>query len=81
MADTREDIGEFYPGGEVVPKRPIKADNNYITVGADQYIKSEIVDGVQHYTKLAMVNHAELGWTLTTDGDYILVDGEFVAAE
>lgn len=51
---------------------------SYVTKGSDQYLKTQVVDDVQHYTKLAMVNHEQLGWTLTTDGDYILIDGEFV---
>ena len=45
--------------------------------GDDTYIKSELVDGTQHYKKLVIVNNERIGWAFDLQGDYVLVDGEF----
>lgn len=73
--------GDFEVVQASVSAMPGDPTASYVTKGGDQYLKTQVVDDVQHYTKLSMVNHEQLGWTLTTDGDYILVDGEFVEAE
>lgn len=79
--DERRDPGQYYPGGDVVPVRPIKADGNYVTMGADQYIKSEIVDGVQHYKKVVLAYDADMeDWGFNLTGDYILSGSSFVEA-
>ena len=44
--------------------------------GDDVYLKSEIVNGVQHYKRMAIVNNPRVGWAYGLVGDYILVDGE-----
>ncbi len=55
--------------------------NAFIRKGDDMYLKTEVVDEVQHYTLASMVNHPQLGWAIQTSGDYILnASGEFVAA-
>ena len=48
--------------------------------GDDIYIKTSIVEGAQHYTKMEMVYDARVGWGATWSGDYVLVDGEFQEA-
>lgn len=74
-------VGDFEVAQASASAMPGDPTASYVTKGGDQYLKTQVVDDVQHYTKLSMVNHEQLGWTLTTDGDYILVDGEFVEAE
>lgn len=54
---------------------------NNTSKGDDTYIKSEIVDGTQHYKKLVIVNNERIGWAFDLQGDYVLVDGEFQEAE
>lgn len=58
---------------------PGDVSKTYQTLGGDEYLKTQVVDGVQHYTKLSMVYNEQLGWALHTDGDYVLENGEFVA--
>ena len=51
----------------------------YMTKGSDVYLKSEIVDGVQHYVKQRMVNDPEIGWGAIWEGSFVLsAEGEFV---
>lgn len=52
----------------------------YVLKGSDVYFKSRVVDGVQHYVKQEMEYDAEIGWGANWTGDYILVNGEYVAA-
>lgn len=52
--------------------------SGYEARGEDVYLRTEVVDGVQHYTKQVMVYDAAIGWGATWEGDYILTDGEFV---
>lgn len=50
----------------------------FVVKGSDVYLKTIVVDGVQHYIKQKMVNDPEIGWGAEWNGDYILVNGEFV---
>lgn len=50
----------------------------YQLKGSDQYLKSFVVSGVQHYKKVVITNDARVGWAFDLEGDYILVDGSFV---
>lgn len=50
----------------------------FVVKGDDVYLKSEIVDGVQHYVVQVIEYDPEIGWGANWIGDYILVDGEFV---
>ena len=45
--------------------------------GDDIYLKTQIIDGVQHYKRMALVYDERVGWAFDRIGDYILVDGEF----
>lgn len=59
------------------PGDPTKA---FVLKGDDVYLKSENVEGVQHYVRQSMEYDSEIGWGANWTGDYILVDGEFVPA-
>jgi len=61
---------------------PGTPSNHYAVKGGDLYLKTQLVEGVQHYTKQSMVFDAEIGWGAEWTGDYILgSDGEFVEVE
>lgn len=48
-------------------------------LGADQYHKSEIVDGVQHYKRVEIRYDADMAdWGFILVGDFILENGEMV---
>lgn len=53
---------------------------HYQVVGADEYHKSVVVGGVQHYKKVTIAYDAEMGdWGFNLSGDYIIsADGEYV---
>lgn len=56
--------------------------SHYIEKGDDLYVKTQIVDGVQHYTKQTMAFDPEIGWGAEWSGDYILdASGNFVEVE
>lgn len=51
----------------------------YQVSGGDVYLKSRIVEGVQHYVRQSMVYDARIGWGAEWGGDYIkTADGGFV---
>lgn len=67
----------------IVPSSPsaVKGggDAAYVAKGSDVYLKSTVVDGVQHYVKQTMAYDPDIGWGAIWDGDYILsAEGEFV---
>lgn len=81
--DLREDAGEFYPGGTVIPKVPetpiAGGGSGDVALGGDQYFKSEIVDGVQHYKRVEIRYDADMAdWGFVLVGDFVLEDGEMV---
>ena len=47
---------------------------NYQTRGGDLYLKTQIVDGIQHYTKQVMEYDPDIGWGASWTGDYIKDD-------
>ena len=57
------------------PGNPSRA---FVVKGDDVYLKSEVVEGVQHYVEQVMENNPEIGWGANWIGDYILDNGEFV---
>lgn len=58
---------------------PGTPSSRYALKGGDLYLKTQVLDGVQHYTKQSMVYDAEIGWGAEWTGDYIMgADGEFV---
>ena len=69
---------EIHPDSpRATPGDPSKG---YVVKGDDIYLKSQVVEGVQHFVKQTMEYDAEMGaWGATWSGDYILVDGEYVA--
>ena len=52
----------------------------FVVKGDDVYLRSEVVEGVQHYVKQEMEHDPEIGWGANWTGDYILDNGEFVPA-
>ena len=53
----------------------------YVVKGEDIYLKSRLIDGVQHFVKMAMEYDEDIGWGATWGGDYILEGGNYVAVE
>lgn len=54
----------------------------YIVKGGDLYVKSKVVDAIQHYVKQSMEYDPEIGWGANWGGDYVLsADGQFVPYE
>ncbi len=74
-------FGDFEVVQATANATPGDPTSNFIAKGSDQYWKSEVVDGVQHYKRVMIVNNPRIGWGFDLEGDYILVNGEFVAAE
>lgn len=58
--------------------QPGDPSKGYVVKGDDVYLKSEIVEGVQHYVRQSMEYDSEIGWGANWTGDYVLVNGEFV---
>lgn len=61
--------------------QPADPSRAYVTKGDEVYVKSRVVESVQHYVKQVMEYDADIGWGATWTGDYILVNGEFTEAE
>ena len=58
---------------------PGSANTFYAVKGSDCYIKSVVVNGMQHYVKQTVMFDPEIGWGADWSGDYILDDsGEFI---
>ena len=61
---------------------PGTPSNRYAVKGGDLYLKTQLVEGVQHYTKQTMAFDPEIGWGAEWSGDYILdASGNFVEVE
>lgn len=68
---------EIYPDGQDV--EPGSGPSASPTLGADQYLKSEIVDGVQHYKRVEIRYDADMAdWGFILVGDFILEGNEMV---
>lgn len=58
---------------------PGDPEKSYQIKGEDIFVKTRVIDDVQHYARQQMSYDAEMGaWGADWLGDYILVDGEFV---
>ncbi len=58
---------------------PGDPEKSYQIKGEDIFVKTRVIDDVQHYAHQEMSYDAEMGaWGADWLGDYILVDGEFV---
>ena len=82
--DSRECVarGQFEVVAATADARPGDPNAAYVAKGDSLYVKSAVVDGVQHYLLQSMVYDAEMeAWGAEWTGDYILVDGEFVASD
>ena len=82
--DSREVIarGQFEVVAATADAKPGDPSAAYVSKGDSLYVKSAVIDGVQHYLLQSMVYDAEMeAWGAEWTGDYILVDGEFVAAD
>ena len=67
---------DVQPGG--VGVEPGDASRTFQEKGGDQFIKTEIVEGVQHYAKIELARDPRVNSYLARyTGDYILVDGTF----
>ena len=72
------DIDIAAVSADVPPGDPTKA---FVAKGDDVYLKSQVVEGTQHYVKMTMEYDPEIGWGANWSGDYILVDGNFVEVD
>lgn len=53
---------------------------SYQTLGGDQYLKSEVIDGVQHYKRVEIAYDTDMeDWGFNLTGDYVLSGSSFVA--
>ena len=60
---------------------PSEPSKSIARKGDDLFMKSEFIEGVQHYKRISIVNNPRIGWGFSDpEGDYILVDGEFQEA-
>ena len=91
VATIKTKLGTYLPSTLTVGDLEVKSDSanaqpgdpskSYQVKGADIYVKSQVVEEVQHYKKQVLSYDAEMGaWGTDWTGDYILVDGEFVDA-
>lgn len=53
----------------------------YVVKGSDVYLKSELINGVQHFVRQTMEYDPDIGWGANWGGDFILVAGDFVPYE
>lgn len=61
---------------------PGDPEKSYQIKGEDIFVKTRVIDDVQHYARQEMSYDAEMGaWGADWLGDYILVDGEFIPYE
>ena len=83
--DSREVIGrgQFEVVAASADAQPGDPSAAYVSKGDSLYVKSRVDEqDVQHYLLQSMVYDAEMeAWGAEWTGDYILVDGEFVAAD
>lgn len=62
--------------------RPGDPSKSLVAKGDEVYVKSRVVEDVQHYVRQVMAYDEDMAaWGADWTGDYILVDGQFVAAE
>jgi hypothetical protein len=83
MSDERRDAGEYYPGGKVIPKVPevpiAGGGGGDVTLGGDQYVKGNVVDGVQRYKKMVISYDRDMrDWGLSFVGEFILIGDKMV---
>ena len=61
---------------------PGDPEKSYQIKGEDIFVKTRVIDDVQHYARQEMSYDAEMGaWGADWLGDYILEDGEFIPYE
>ena len=54
---------------------------NYARKGDEQFVRSVVVGDIQHYKKVTISYDEDMEeWGFNLEGDYILVDGEFILA-
>lgn len=72
--------GDFEVLSGSASARPGDPSSHYRTIGDDDFKKSQVVDGVQHFKKVEIAYDEDMGdWGFDLTGDYILsADGEFV---
>lgn len=71
-------VGEFVISQATADAEAGDPVNGCVRKGDDQYLKTNIIDNIQHYARVHMENNATLGWVVASSGDYILnTSGEF----
>lgn len=74
-------VGDLEVKKETADARPGLPSSFYVVKGDKMYLRSQIVNGVQHYVEQAMEFDPDIGWGANWTGDYILdADGNFVPA-
>jgi hypothetical protein len=62
--------------------KPGDPTKSLVAKGDEVFVKSRVVDGVQHFVKQVMSYDADMeAWGADWTGDYVLEDGDFVAVE
>ena len=74
-------VGDFDIVASSADARRGDPDRAFQGKGDDVYLKTEKVEGVQHFTRLECVYNDRIGWGFDRVGDFILVDGEFVEVD
>lgn len=59
------------PGGDT---------GQFVIKGDDVYLKTTVIDGVQHFVRQEMVQNGKYGWAAEWTGDYILSGGNYIPA-
>lgn len=72
-------VGDLYVLQGSPEATPGSGPSSSPTLGADQYLKSEIVDGVQHYKRVEIKYDEDMSdWGFILVGDFILEGNEMV---
>lgn len=74
-------VGDFEVLATAANATPGDPARTFVSKGSDIYVKSEVVDEVQHYKKIVIENNQRVGWGFNLVGDYVLVNGEFQEVE
>lgn len=75
-------VGDVEIKADAPTATPGDPEKSYVVKGSDIYIKSEFVEGEQHYKKQEISYDPEMdAWGADWTGDYILVEGEYIPVE
>lgn len=74
--------GDIDIGASTATAMPGNPGNVFVTKGGELFVRSHVIDGVQHYVKQEMVFDPDplLGWGAKWTGDYILSQaGDYIS--